>query len=98
MKLIACSAETPPTGNQTAVHDPTGSGNQGSSSKTGHILIFLMLYSVNRLRIKKNVVIKQLSINVSASDQSYMPEIVTVSVSKGRSHNLKEIREVKIAA
>ena len=47
--------------------------------------------------MKSNVVVKQLSITVCGSDQSYMPEIVVVSVAKGASHNLKEIREVRIA-
>jgi hypothetical protein len=47
--------------------------------------------------MKSNVVVKQLSINVCSSDQSYMPEIVTVSVAKGPNHNMKEIREVRVA-
>ncbi|CAE1249578.1 Zinc finger ZZ-type and EF-hand domain-containing protein 1 [Acanthosepion pharaonis] len=48
-----------------------------------------------RLRIKNNVVIKQLIINVSSLDQSYMPQIVSVSVGKSVS-TLKEIKEVRI--
>ncbi|XP_062887585.1 zinc finger ZZ-type and EF-hand domain-containing protein 1 isoform X3 [Mobula hypostoma] len=48
-----------------------------------------------RLRIKPNVVLKQLSIAVSASDQSYMPQQVTVSLGRNPS-NMQEIRDVRI--
>ena len=48
-----------------------------------------------RLRMRNNVVIKQLSVSVSASDQSYMPQVITVSVGKN-CHSLREIKEVRI--
>lgn len=48
-----------------------------------------------RLWIKPNVVIKQLMINVSSLDQSYMPHVVSVLVGKSAS-TLKEIKEVRI--
>ncbi|XP_012939826.1 zinc finger ZZ-type and EF-hand domain-containing protein 1 [Aplysia californica] len=48
-----------------------------------------------RLRIKPNVVLKTLSIGVMATDQSYMPELVTVSVGQSVG-NLREINEVKV--
>eukprot|EP00106_Octopus_bimaculoides_P005363 XP_014772805.1 PREDICTED: zinc finger ZZ-type and EF-hand domain-containing protein 1-like [Octopus bimaculoides] len=48
-----------------------------------------------RLRIKNNVVIKQLSMNVSSLDQSYMPQLVSISVGKTTSL-LKEIKELRI--
>ncbi|XP_078404848.1 zinc finger ZZ-type and EF-hand domain-containing protein 1 isoform X3 [Cetorhinus maximus] len=48
-----------------------------------------------RLRLKPDVVLKHLSIAVSASDQSYMPQQVTVSLGRNPS-NLQEIRDVRI--
>ncbi|KAK7112606.1 zinc finger ZZ-type and EF-hand domain-containing protein 1-like isoform X2 [Littorina saxatilis] len=48
-----------------------------------------------RLHIRNNVVIKQLSISVASCDQSYMPELVTVSA--GRTpRNLRELKEVRV--
>ena len=45
--------------------------------------------------MRSHVVIKNLSVNVAASDSSYMPEHVTVSA--GRSiRSLREIKEVRI--
>lgn len=50
---------------------------------------------ISRLHIKSNIMLKHLSIGVVSTDQSYMPELVTVSV--GQSPNkLREIKEVKI--
>ncbi|XP_070581030.1 zinc finger ZZ-type and EF-hand domain-containing protein 1-like isoform X2 [Ptychodera flava] len=49
-----------------------------------------------RLRIKNNVVVKQLSINVASSDQSYMPQLVSVAVGKV-ANSLQEIKEVRIS-
>ncbi|XP_071105472.1 zinc finger ZZ-type and EF-hand domain-containing protein 1-like isoform X1 [Haliotis cracherodii] len=50
-----------------------------------------------RLRMRNNVVIKQLSVSVASSDQSYMPELVMVSA--GRSPRaLRELKEVRIAS
>ncbi|GCC35998.1 hypothetical protein chiPu_0014488 [Chiloscyllium punctatum] len=48
-----------------------------------------------RLRLKPDVVLKHLSIAVAASDQSYMPQQVTVSLGRNPS-NLQEIRDVRI--
>ncbi|XP_077980047.1 zinc finger ZZ-type and EF-hand domain-containing protein 1-like [Glandiceps talaboti] len=48
-----------------------------------------------RLRMKSNVVLKQLSINVASVDQSYMPQLVSVSVGKVPTV-LVEIKEVRI--
>ncbi|XP_059146557.1 zinc finger ZZ-type and EF-hand domain-containing protein 1-like isoform X2 [Physella acuta] len=48
-----------------------------------------------RLHIKNNIMLKHLSIGVVSTDQSYMPELVTISV--GQSPNkLREIKEIKI--
>ena len=49
-----------------------------------------------RLRMRSGVVIKQLSIGVASADQSYMPQLATVSVGKNV-HTLREIKEVRIA-
>ena len=49
-----------------------------------------------RLRMRTGVLIKQLSIAVAHSDQSYMPQLVTVSVGRS-SDKLKEVKEVRIA-
>ncbi|XP_041364980.1 zinc finger ZZ-type and EF-hand domain-containing protein 1-like [Gigantopelta aegis] len=50
-----------------------------------------------RLRMRNNVVLKQLSISVALSDQSYMPELVTVTA--GRSpRTLRELKEVRISS
>ncbi|XP_063313499.1 zinc finger ZZ-type and EF-hand domain-containing protein 1 isoform X2 [Pelobates fuscus] len=48
-----------------------------------------------RLRMKPNVVLRHLSISVSAADQSYMPQQVAVAVGRNPS-NLLEVREVHI--
>ena len=48
-----------------------------------------------RLKMKSNVVLKQLSIGISNSDQSYTPQLVGVSVGKSP-HFLKEIKEVRV--
>ena len=57
--------------------------------------MFIFLISSFRLHIRNNVVIKQLSISVASSDQSYMPELVVVL--GGRTpRNLRELKEVRI--
>ena len=48
-----------------------------------------------RLHIRNNVVIKQLSMSVASSDQSYMPELVVV-VGGRTPRNLRELKEVRI--
>ncbi|KAI8488214.1 Zinc finger ZZ-type and EF-hand domain-containing protein 1 [Branchiostoma belcheri] len=48
-----------------------------------------------RIHMKPNVVLKQLAIHVQSSDQSYMPQTVTVSVGKSPT-SLHEIKEVRI--
>ena len=48
-----------------------------------------------RLRMRSGVVIKQLHIAVNASDQSYMPQLLSVSVGNSV-HSLHEIKEVRI--
>ena len=48
-----------------------------------------------RLRVRSGVVIKQLHIAVNASDQSYMPQLVSVSVGNSV-HSLHDIKEVRI--
>ncbi|KAH9489895.1 Zinc finger ZZ-type and EF-hand domain-containing protein 1 [Bulinus truncatus] len=48
-----------------------------------------------RLHIKNNIILKYLSIGVVSTDQSYMPELVTVSVGQSPSR-LREIKEIKI--
>ncbi|RUS90802.1 hypothetical protein EGW08_001421, partial [Elysia chlorotica] len=48
-----------------------------------------------RLRIKNNIIIKHLSIGVHSSDESYMPELVTISVGPS-SIRLREIKEIKV--
>eukprot|EP00079_Xenopus_tropicalis_P033324 XP_017947095.1 PREDICTED: zinc finger ZZ-type and EF-hand domain-containing protein 1 isoform X2 [Xenopus tropicalis] len=48
-----------------------------------------------RLKMKPDVVLRQLSIAVSAADQSYMPQHVAVAVGRNPS-NLQEVREVHI--
>ncbi|XP_014663078.1 PREDICTED: zinc finger ZZ-type and EF-hand domain-containing protein 1-like [Priapulus caudatus] len=47
------------------------------------------------LRIRNNVLLKQLVITVATSDQSYMPQLVSVSVGK-TPDKLKEIKEVRV--
>ncbi|BFZ03746.1 hypothetical protein BsWGS_06784 [Bradybaena similaris] len=48
-----------------------------------------------RLHVKNNIMLKHLSIGVVSTDQSYMPELVTVSVGQSPS-KLREIKELKI--
>ncbi|XP_065066167.1 zinc finger ZZ-type and EF-hand domain-containing protein 1-like isoform X1 [Rhopilema esculentum] len=48
-----------------------------------------------RLKIAPNVVIRQLSINVASSDESYMPHVVVVSAGRDIYH-LTEIIEMKV--
>ncbi|XP_073246845.1 zinc finger ZZ-type and EF-hand domain-containing protein 1-like isoform X1 [Porites lutea] len=48
-----------------------------------------------RLRMRPNVVLKQLSINVGSSDQSYMPQHVVVSAGRD-DQNLREISDSRI--
>ncbi|XP_064597879.1 zinc finger ZZ-type and EF-hand domain-containing protein 1-like [Liolophura sinensis] len=48
-----------------------------------------------RLRMKTGLVLKQLSVEVAAGDQSYMPQTITVSVGK-TVHNLREIRVIRV--
>ena len=47
--------------------------------------------------MRHNVVIKQLSVVVAASDQSYMPQQIAVAVGKNV-HSLREIKDVRIPA
>lgn len=44
--------------------------------------------------MRNNVVIKQLSVVVAASDQSYMPQLISVAVGKN-AHSLHEIKDVR---
>ena len=48
-----------------------------------------------RLRMRPNVVLKQLSINVGSSDQSYMPQHVVVTAGRDE-QNLREISDCRI--
>ncbi|XP_078346247.1 zinc finger ZZ-type and EF-hand domain-containing protein 1-like isoform X2 [Oculina patagonica] len=48
-----------------------------------------------RLRMRPNVVLKQLSINVGSSDQSYMPQHVVVTAGRDE-QNLREISDSRI--
>ncbi|KAI0221571.1 Zinc finger ZZ-type and EF-hand domain-containing protein 1 [Lamellibrachia satsuma] len=48
-----------------------------------------------RLRIKNNVVIRQLCVGVAASDQSYMPQFITISVGKN-CRSQREVKEIRI--
>lgn len=48
-----------------------------------------------RLRMRPNVVLKQLSINVGSSDQSYMPQHVVVTAGRD-DQNLREISDCRI--
>uniref|UniRef100_A0A8C5MSL1 Zinc finger ZZ-type and EF-hand domain containing 1 n=1 Tax=Leptobrachium leishanense TaxID=445787 RepID=A0A8C5MSL1_9ANUR len=48
-----------------------------------------------RLRMKPNVVLRHLSISVTAGDQSYMPQQVAVAVGRNP-NNLLEVREIHI--
>ncbi|KAG8587385.1 hypothetical protein GDO81_005650 [Engystomops pustulosus] len=50
-----------------------------------------------RLRMKPDIVLKHLSIAVSAADQSYMPQQVAVAVGRNPG-NLQEVREVHISS
>ncbi|XP_069827246.1 zinc finger ZZ-type and EF-hand domain-containing protein 1 [Dendropsophus ebraccatus] len=50
-----------------------------------------------RLRMKPDVVLRHLSVAVSAADQSYMPQQVAVAVGRNPS-NLQEVREVHISS
>lgn len=47
------------------------------------------------LKMKPDVVLRHLSIAVAASDQSYMPQQVTVAVGRNAG-NLQEVRDVHI--
>ena len=46
--------------------------------------------------MKSNVVVKQLSVSVNASDQSYMPQLISVAVGRTSSLNMREIKEIRI--
>ena len=59
------------------------------------IVLLLPLSLPYRLRIKPQVVLKSLSIGVVSTDQSYMPELVTVAVGTSVA-TLREISEVKV--
>ncbi|GFS06651.1 zinc finger ZZ-type and EF-hand domain-containing protein 1-like [Elysia marginata] len=48
-----------------------------------------------RLRMKSNIIVKHLSIGVSSSDESYMPELVTISVGSTPT-KLREIKDIKV--
>ena len=45
--------------------------------------------------MRNSVVIKHMSVVVAASDQSYMPQLISVAVGKN-AHSLHEIKEVRI--
>lgn len=59
--------------------------------------LFSLSVFLHRLRMRSNVVIKQLSIGVSSSDQSYMPQYVVVLVGR-QPADLHEIKETRIQA
>ena len=46
--------------------------------------------------MKTGVILKQLSVDVSSSDQSYMPQVLTIAAGKN-SHHMKEIKEIRIS-
>lgn len=48
-----------------------------------------------RLKMKPDVILRHLSIAVAATDQSYMPQQVTVAIGRTAS-NLQEVRDVHI--
>ena len=45
--------------------------------------------------MKSNIIMKHLSIGVSSSDESYMPELITISVGSTPA-KLREIKEIKV--
>lgn len=53
------------------------------------------LFSVSRLKMKPDVVLRRLAIAVAANDHSYMPQLVSVAVGKNR-RSLQEIRDIRI--
>lgn len=57
--------------------------------------VYSFLFSVFRLRMRPNVVLKQLSIDVGSSDQSYMPQHVVVTAGRDE-QNLKAIGDCRI--
>lgn len=58
-----------------------------------HLLFLLSIFS--SLKMKPDVVLRHLSIAVAATDQSYMPQQVTVAVGRNAS-DLQEVRDVHI--
>lgn len=57
------------------------------------VVVFLSLHP--RLKMKPDVILRHLSIAVAATDQSYMPQQVTVAIGRTAS-NLQEVRDVHI--
>lgn len=58
-----------------------------------HLLFLFSFFS--SLKMKPDVVLRHLSIAVAATDQSYMPQQVTVAVGRNAS-DLQEVRDVHI--
>lgn len=54
-----------------------------------------MSFSVFRLKMKPDVVLRRLAIAVASNDHSYMPQLVSVAVGKNR-RSLQEIRDIRI--
>lgn len=52
-------------------------------------------FSVRRLKMKPDVVLRRLAIAVASNDHSYMPQLVSVAVGKNRG-SLQEVRDIRI--
>ena len=61
------------------------------------LLKCIIVLFICRLKIAPNVVIRQLSINVASSDESYMPQQIVVSAGRDIYH-LTGLNDVKIPA
>lgn len=73
---------------------------QGSAADCHVCLILVELmetrvFSVSRLKMKPDVVLRRLAIAVASNDHSYMPQLVSVAVGKNR-RSLQEIRDIRI--
>ena len=62
-----------------------------------YIWITLITLLSTRLKIAPNVVIRQLSINVASTDESYMPQHVIVAAGRD-SYHLTDLNDIKIPA
>lgn len=60
-----------------------------------HMIHFKVFFSVPRLKMKPDVVLRRLAIAVASNDHSYMPQFVSVAVGKNR-RSLQEIRDIRI--